>query len=64
MGRPLLKWGKSFRGLQYMIDKGFEPYAEKGREILKRGEESYEEKMKKGYEGLSKELSDIMKRVL
>ena len=63
MGRPLLKWGKSFRGLQYMIDKGFEPYAEKGREILKLGEESYEEKMKKGYEGLSKELSDIMKRV-
>jgi hypothetical protein len=63
MGRPLLKWGKSFRGLQYMINKGFESYAEKGREILKLGEESYEEKMKKGYEGLSKELSDIIKRV-
>ncbi|VUT24035.1 MAG: hypothetical protein MASP_00312 [Candidatus Methanolliviera sp. GoM_asphalt] len=46
-----------------MIDKGFESYAEKGREMLKLGEESYEEKMKKGYEVLSKELSDIMKRV-
>ena len=61
--RPLLKWGKSFRGLQYMIGKGFESYTEKGREILKLGEESYEKKMKKGYERLSKELSDIMKRV-
>jgi hypothetical protein len=46
-----------------MINKGFESYAEKGREILKLGEERYEKKMKKGYEGLSKELSDIMKRV-
>jgi transglutaminase-like putative cysteine protease len=64
LGRPLLKWGKSFHRLQYMINKGFESYAEKGREILKLGEERYEKKMKKGYEGLSKELSDIIKRVL
>lgn len=63
MGRPLLKWGKSFRGLQYIIDKGFEPYIEGGREILNLGEESYEERMKKSYEGLSKELSDMMKEI-
>ncbi len=62
MVRPLLKRSKSLRGLQYMLNKKLESDAEKGREILKLGKERYEAKMKKEYEGLSKELSDIMKR--
>jgi len=63
MGRPLLKWAKSLRGLQYMIDRGFEDYIKEGQEILELGEEEYEEKMKRSYEGASKELSDIMKGI-
>jgi hypothetical protein len=64
MGRPLLKWCKSLHGLQYMIDKGLENYIKKGKEILKFGKERYEEKIKKSYEGLGKDVSGIVKRVM
>lgn len=60
MGRPLLNWGKSFHGLQYVVEKGFGMYEEEGKRIMS-GELGGERK--KGYEDLGRELQDLMKRV-
>ena len=62
-GKFISKHSRNMHGLIYLIDEGFKDSIKKGREILEMGEEAYEEKLKKGFEGLKGELDDIMKEI-